>query len=455
MASAPGRARLPVVLGSLVYVVVATLAQLPRQSGVYMWRTVWAEDGARFYTDALSRPLTDNLFDAYAGYAHVVPRTLASVATHVDPERFSIFVTFAGALSVALLTLFVYFASAPLLRSPWKQAILAGALLFWPVHPLEITGNITNIQWVMPVACLLAVLLPVRTPIAIAVRLPIVVLAPLSSPLCVLFLPLAAWHILRWLARRAPAVTVVVPAVYALAASGQLFVWWISPQTSPAHPSVGAFSGYFARLYGTRVTTELLFGVRVTEDLWDRFGYLVAVVSTVGIAAALVWRFVRSGRTTRWTIGVCVAASVIIFAVSIWQRPEGLDTMLPIIDGRYSFAGMRYQLFPAALLLLALLVPRDLEPGAIVDPSVPPRRPLRTDLRDNRVAVSVALVWIAVAFVPSYRLHTDRSGGPDWIAGVAQAEELCASDPNGAAVVAFSPPTPTWVVAIPCRELDD
>ncbi len=100
-------------------------------------------------------------------------------------------------------------------------------------------------------------------------------------------------------------------------------------------------------------------------------------------------------------------------------------------------------------------MPRDLEPGAIVDPSVPPRRPLRTDLRDNRVAVSVAVVWIAVAFVPSYRLHTDRSGGPDWIAGVAQAEELCASDPNGAAVVAFSPPTPTWVVAIPCRELDD
>jgi hypothetical protein len=442
------------IVGS-AYVVVATLVQIPRQSGSFMWRTVWAEDGQRFYADALSRPLPDTLFDSYAGYAHLVPRLLAWLGARLPPEDFSIFVTVAGALSVALITLFVYFASAPLLRSRWKQGILAGALLLWPVHPFEITGTITNIQWVLPVACLLAVLLPVKTAGAIAVRVPIVVLGPLSSPLCVLFAPIAIWHVARSLSRRAPLAAMVVPVVYLASALGQLVVWWISPQTSPVHPSAGAFAGYLARLYGTRVTSELLLGVRVTENAWETLGYLTAVISTVAVAAVLVWRFVRSGPTTRWIIGLCTVASVGIFAVSVWQRPEGLDTMLPVVDGDYSFAGLRYQLFPAALLLLALLVPRDLEPGDIVDPHAPAVTPLGADLGANRVAVGLAAIWVLVAFVPSYRLETDRSGGPDWIVEVEGAEESCEVDPDTTPVVAFSPGGPTWVVAIPCPELSD
>src|SRR4051812_17867800 len=140
------RSRLPVIAGSVVFVVIGTMLQLPRQAGAEMWRTVWAEDGTRFYTDALARPLQQNVLESYAGYAHVVPRTLAAIGLQLPTAWYSSFVSLAAAASAALLSLFVYFASAPILRSPARQAILAVALLFWPVLPLEITGSITNIQ---------------------------------------------------------------------------------------------------------------------------------------------------------------------------------------------------------------------------------------------------------------------------------------------------------------------
>ena len=452
--SSPRRRRWPAVLGSVLFVVVGTLVQLPRQSGVEMWQTVWAEDGAEFYEDAVSRPLRETVFDSYAGYAHVVPRALASIGVHLPADKYSEFVSLSGALAATLLCLFVYFSSAPLLRSRIKQAILTLALLLWPVLPFEITGNITNIQWAMPMACLLAILLPVERPGAIAVRVLIVALAPMSSPLCVLFIPIAVWHVARWLTRRTSSARLVVPGVYVLSSAGQLFIWSISPQISVERPSAMSFAGDVTKLYSTKVSTEFLFGVRVTEDLWGRFGYALAVVATAAIGGALLWRFGRATATGRWIIGIFTIASVAIYVSSIWQRAEFLPSMIAVNDGVYAFLGMRYQLFPAALLLLALLVPVDLERGAIADPKPRPPRSLRTDLRDHRVALAVAAIWALVAFVPSYRLDTGRSSGPDWDSGVSVAAQACRVDSVGTQAVAISP-APAWFVMMPCSALTD
>lgn len=435
--------------------VIGTLLQLPRQSGLDMWRTVWAEDGTRFYTDALARPWGQNVLESYAGYAHVVPRTLASIGVHLPTVWYSAFVTLSATLAASLLGLFVYFASAPLLRSRVRQAILTGALLFWPVLPIEITGSITNIQWTMPVACLLAVLLPVERPWAIAVRLPIVVLAPLSSPLCVLFVPIALVQGLRVFTRGADRARLVLPVMYTAASVVQLVVFATAPQVPGAKATLSDFAPDIARLYGTKVTTELLFGVRVTRDLWDGLGYGLAVLSVLTLAAALVWRWRRAGSTSRWVIASCVLGGAVVYAASVWQRSSTIGDMLSVGGAPYNFGGMRYQLLPAALLLLALLVPLDLERGAIVEPHVPPRAPWRQELRAERLALVLAAVWAIVAFVPSYRLDTARSRGPDWIVQVDGAEQACAHDlPSDAAVAIAISPVPVWSVALPCWELD-
>jgi hypothetical protein len=178
----------------------------------------------------------------------------------------------------------------------------------------------------------------------------------------VLFVPIAIWHVFRVVRHRYGLVRLIVPVAYTLAAAVQIFIWRTTEQTHQATPSKGEFVGDVAKLYGTRVSTEFLFGVRATERLWDAMGYWIAVVSVLALAAALVWKWRRAGSASRWFMLACVLASGAIFALSLSQRADFLAAMQLVSDAPYNFAGMRYQLFPAALLLLALLVPVDL-PG--------------------------------------------------------------------------------------------
>jgi hypothetical protein len=447
-----------VAAGSVAFVVIGTLLQLPRQSGVAMWRTVWAEDGALFYNDALTTPLRENLLESYAGYAHASSRILVAIGVHLPPEWFSYYATLTASFIAALLALFVYFASRPLLRSPVRQGVLAVALLFWPVLPFEISGVICNLIWVMPVACLLAVAIPVERPIAVAVRVPIVVLAPLSSPLCVLFVPIAVWQVVHWFRVRGTPWRLVVPVGYVVAACVQLGVWLTAPQNPTSSEPVGDFAADVSRLYSTKVTTEFLFGVRVTDELWSRFHYGLAIVSVLLLAAMITWRFVRGGFMARWTIGVCVVASVAIYVGSIWQRQDFIAGMVIPPSGAFHYVGMRYELFPAALLLLALLIARELPRGVFTEPSDVEPSSIASDVATRWPVLVFAGVWMLVAFVPSYRLTNLRSTGPDWVLEVEAAQEVCritGTDPASAReIVEISPPPPPlWAVSVACSEL--
>jgi hypothetical protein len=443
-----------VALCSVLFVVVATGAQLLRQSGVDMWRTVWAEDGVVFYGEALERPLREILFEPYAGYGLVVPRMLAAIGVHLPVEWYSTYAALSASLVASLFALFVYFASAPLLRSRVRQGILAVALLFWPVMPFEVTGAITNIQWVMIVGCLLAVLVPVDAPGAIATRVAVVVLAPLTSPLCVFFVPVAVWQVVVAIRSGSVPTRLVVPGAYLLAAATQVLIWSRAEQAVRPSPDAGSFVVDAAKLYSTKVTTEFFLGSRVTDEIWPDLGYWLAALSLLAMAGLLGWRWVRSGAVTRWFIAACVAASVVLYAVSLWQRPNFIDSMVIPAAGPYNFLGMRYQLFPAALLLLALLVRTDLSADVFRHPERRPMPAPRDDVREHRVLLVAVAVWVAVAFVPSFRLTTLRSNGPDWVTEVSDAEQACRSEPGGTRPVPISPP-PEWVVPIPCSVLVD
>jgi hypothetical protein len=299
-------------------------------------------------------------------------------------------------------------------------------------------------------ACFLAVLLPVERPAAVAVRLPIVVLAALSSPICVLFLPIAAWSVYVSWRTKAPPLRFAVPVVYAIAAVLQLLVFATAPQAGGTRAPLDEFVPDIARLYSTKVPTEFLFGVRAMVSLWDAIGYWIAVIGVVAVGAALGWRLPRSSTTSRWFIVSCVVGGAALFVVSVWQRSNTIAAMLVEAGEPYNFAAMRYQIFPALLILLALLVRPDLEPKVFREPVAVVTPPWHEELRRQRWVVAVALVWLAVAFVPSYRLDTARSGGPDWITAVDGAEVACRTLPPSAAVDLPISPQPIWNVAVPC-----
>jgi hypothetical protein len=448
------RSRVRVWVFGTLYVLVGTIIQLPRQSGTPMWRTVWAEDGSIFFVDALQHPLRSTIFEPYAGYALVVPRILASVGVHLPHRWFGPFVVVTASLIAALLSLFVYFASAPLLRSSTRQAVLAAALLLWPVLPLEVSGTISNLQWLMPTACLLAVLFPVEGGRAIVVRLVVVVVAPLTSPICVVFVPIAAWRLVQDLVRRTWRARLLVPLAYLGASVVQLAVWITATKDPTGEPVWDTFLPNTAKLYSTKVATEMLFGVRVSQTLWDRWGYWLAVGSVVLLAALLVIKVWRSSPTSRVFVLSCVIASAALFAFSMWQRAATIDGMLSHNGLPQNFNAPRYELFPSALLLLALLVPTDLRRGTFTDPFVAPPRSLMDDVRSQQAVVVVAVLWLLVAFVPSYRLTNGRSPGPDWITEVSEAERACAIAPADTQTIEISP-APIWMIEVPCSELDD
>ena len=118
----------------------------------------------------------------------------------------------------------------------------------------------------------------------------------------------------------------------------------------------------------------------------------------------------------------------------------------------YNFIGMRYQLFPAALLLFALLVPVDLARGAVFDAERHrPVRPLTdTTLRSQRLVVG-GRGGVDVRGVRTL-LPTTRPFvrvGPTGSTKSAMPSERAPSIADAAEVVPISPP-PAWVVEVPC-----
>ena len=61
----------------LAFVIGSAALVLLRQPGFASWNTVWAEDGAVYASQALSRPALHTLVTPYAGYVQLTPRLLA------------------------------------------------------------------------------------------------------------------------------------------------------------------------------------------------------------------------------------------------------------------------------------------------------------------------------------------------------------------------------------------
>jgi hypothetical protein len=425
----PGRRRtLARIAGGAVFVVGATALQPLRQAGMSMWRTVWAEDGFIFYTTAHGQPLHESILQSYGGYAQVVPRILASVGAQLPADRYSQFVTFSSAFLVALLALFVYVASAPLLRSPVRQGVLAGAMVLLPVLPHESLGAISGIHLFMPLACWLAVLVPVRTAGAIAARLPIVILAPLSSPLAALIAPVAVWYVVRWVRHRPDARSLLVPVAFLSASAVQAVIWWTQRYSTVERPSTLEMVESIGRAYATKVPLGTFVGVRWIDSLWQSMGYGIAALVGVVVVGGLAWKLARASSTSRILILATVGASVATYAFSLYQRPEWLETVLVEPGEPYHFLSMRYEILPALLLIAALLLPVDLETDAVVDPTQPETTTIRTRLARDRVVLGAVAVWLLVAIIPSFRFTNLRSEGPSWPLQIHQVRAVCTGE---------------------------
>ncbi len=148
---------------------VARIAALPlfvlaclalRRSDQVAHPQFWAEDGMIFFADAATFSLFHNLVEPYRGYLLVVPRLIADVGALLpvfDVPGFYLVVS----LTIATIacSLFALPAFRFVVRSDALR-IAVCVLIALALDTSELIGNISNLEWFLTIALLLAIALP-------------------------------------------------------------------------------------------------------------------------------------------------------------------------------------------------------------------------------------------------------------------------------------------------------
>jgi hypothetical protein len=324
----------------------------------------------------------------------------------------------------ALLALFIYRSSAGWIVSRQLRAMLAVFSVAAPVAYYEVNANLTNLGWPLLFAAFWAVVSKHDGPLDVVARVAVVALAALTSPVTFLVVPGA----LVVVAMRRCAADVVVCVALIVASGIQLIA--IS-----AAGRVGPFTGSTLRElpteYGVRVVGSVVVGERWSPSYWTRFGWVFvgAAISTVlaVIAFVVLSRAVRDGVV----LGLAaIAASVIVFGITVWERgTEGMR----LLAGDYTPLESRYAVVPVLLLMTGLVL--------LVDATARPW--LRWLL--------VAQMTFAIA--TSFALAGPRSDGPAWSTAVDRATASCRSSVTMTDAPIPISPAPDFFISVPCGRL--
>lgn len=424
-----GSNRIPNVVrggGILVALSAAAALHLGRQREDGAWRSLWAEDGSVFLTDA-HRDLVGTFLAQNGGYVHVVPRIIAGVAALLPVEHAATAIAVGGSAVVALAAVFVYVASRSVLRSQWARLGLAGAVLVLPVAGSELYANALNLHFYLLFACFWALFWQSETWVALGSRSAVALAATLSDPLAALFLPLAA------------VAPVAHRSLRTLAVSGSFFAGLVTQAIlmrggeSPERNWVFRL-GDLPDIFSLRVAGGLLVGDRYLDELWLALGRGFSYTALLVVSVVIVYLLLRSTRATAAFALISLGYAGLFFCVHLVGRGTGgMDPEL----GSFHLNGARYVLLPFLFLLAALL--------ALIDTAGVSKMGARWMRR-------AACLWLLVLLLANYPIGPNlRSSGPRWSDELTEARQMCATrgTPIARILVAPAPPQ-VWFARIPC-----
>ena len=393
--------RLPVLLAFLVG---GSTLQLLRTPGIPAWRSLQAEDGGIFYTDALNDPLIRTIGRAYEGYLHVVPRLIAALASLFPVQDAAVVINVGAALVVSLLAAYFWFAARDLLPSAWGRALVVLLILLLPSAGWEVNASINNLHWYLDFTCFWVFLARPRSRGAVAAGVLVAAATALSDPLSALLLPLAGYRVLQALRQRdgIPRSALLAPAAFAVGLGLQA-LYGVTEKVPRAFVEVDPRD--VPGVYGLRVVGSLLVGDRYLEGLFLRHQHFATVCLLLAIVAAAGAIVAARGR--RVTVAVVLAYSAVFLAVPLLIR----GTSIYLDRANFTLNGSRYMLVPALLLAAGLLI-------ALFRKRVAPSRWTFA----GRVLVTLLA---AVVLTANFRLHSSRSPGPEWAAALAAAQSRC------------------------------
>jgi hypothetical protein len=450
-------------LGYLAGFVVLSATALARQSGVPATRTIWAEDGVIFYTQAVAHPFLHTVVTAYNGYDQLVPRLLVQLALLAPTRDASLVMALTGAMSLALIGCLVFHMARGHISSPLLRALLVCAMVLLPVAVVEMLDNLVNIPWWLFFAAFWAMLWRPAGRSGRWVAAAVCALAAASEPLVGLLLPLALARLAAWSGAgvggrrdrrlaQSPVVGLFAGLAYqagvVLAANGEgsfpHAVWNGILPNLPVRVGLGWVTG----LSGTDALA------RSSKGLAEGLGTLVLVAV---VAAGLL---LGSRRVRIFTV-TAAASAVLFFAVPVWLRGVG-----PLLGEAPSvgFAG-RYAAVPMLVVISTVLVLAG-ELAGLTGYRRPGGRYARARHARARhadgsgrpgkagtlTAAGACLVLLAPAWAADFRDANARSNGPSWPSQVSAATAQCRlRSSRGQAWLEIDPPGAG--VVLPCSRL--
>lgn len=324
----------------------AIVILLTREPVVLLAPQLWAEDGPVFIGQVL-RTGWGGLFEPYAGYFHVLSRTVANILVPLVPLE-SLPLTF-NLTAVALSGLAVYLVASA--RVPVAHRWLYALAVVLVPHDGEVFGTITNLQWFVSIVFFTLVIQSPATAWRESLRDSLIALVcGFSGPFALLILPLL---LVRFaLVIRPTRFDLLAFAVITVAAGATLATFLTAP-------SRGDISGYLAfPEYAILAVVGFLFspslGQLVSLPIGTLANYVLGLIIGLGIFVAVVrpasaW-FREQGKVG-WAAAAMAAYALALTLLTVQRVPFWL---LHVVGPRAE-SSARY-FFGSHVLLVWLLI---------------------------------------------------------------------------------------------------
>lgn len=402
---------------------------------------VWAEDGPLFLAEYLDQG--PGLFTPYAGYLHLLPRTIvATVVPVFGLEAYPVAVTVACCIVLGLISALTFYCASALTTNAAARLCWASIPVLVPPGAVETLGNVANLHWYL--LWLAPWVLMKSSPVLSQKILlgAVALVIGLTEIQAALFLPLIFFRLRDrnlWWAK----------AGLAAGTACQLFTLWRFPRfpggTGETGDLLSVVYGYFlnsaaAIFYGSG---------SVITDLIQRFGAAPIVLSALPFAAAAVLT-VAAGRPLHRMVGaVWLVSSMAVWAAAVIVSPAAYFHYATFESAQDwdEFFLSRYSAVPSMFLLA--LVPLLIAVSA-------ERRPasgrLATLVSSSGFRGGVAGAFLILVTVHFFPLETLGSAGPEWAPQIREARQECAADPALESVRITQAPG-NWFTTIDCADL--
>ncbi|MGO4237541.1 hypothetical protein [Pseudarthrobacter sp. YAF2] len=309
----------------------------------------------------------------------------------------------------------VFVLAKPLIQSPWLRTIFAAIPVLLPLAPVEVLGNAANLHWYF---LWLSPWLLIYRPVSRGGRAGLFLIAlaiSASEVITVIFLPLAAWMILKRKNYCAPIGLIVGVGL-------QLLTTLVSPrgESLRVDNSVGLRSvaiGFFVQPIASLVWTD---SHAVAADLANT-GTLTVFLPAIVLAIffILILMFGRTKLKVAAIYAVSSAATCWTASVLINANPVFNYAYFNNQDWRQNFQFSRYAVAPGMLLLT--LIP-------IALASLNDRPTYDSQPGTKKWSFAALLVFTLVMLPNFFQGSTLREAGPEWAAQVVTARAACSSD---------------------------